>query len=366
MRNIWIFLLLGTLLAGLEAKESHAAPSRKPPKYVEIIHTPPYTGEGGKTLEIEGRFRGEWLAKSVWLCVRIQGVGSFLRIRFKRWKKGLYVASVPKERVTFPGLEYYIESIDLKGRRHLHFASPLRPHRVVVRRASRLGVWQAKLDRHQGNRSSVGASFTYHNYGKHIPLSFEKRTQGYEQTDSYYDIEVWYTYRILGFFYDITFGWGHLRGQVPIENDNQTSLSAGLDYGFSKVFMEFHRYFGVEAKIVLGASDRGFEFGGGATVRFGNSVETHLDLGFEIISRLGYTILCELAWDTVPHFLMALRVEVTNMPIFDSRALAVNAFFKLHWNLHRHFHLFAHIGYGRRRDIPWGGPLVKAGALFHF
>ncbi|TNE45746.1 MAG: hypothetical protein EP343_26170 [Deltaproteobacteria bacterium] len=345
---------------------------RKAVKELHVLHTPPYKARAGRKLELGIAVDGEWLVRSIQLRYRVIGSSTYKTIPFRRGEKRRYYATIPKGQVTHPGIEYFILAINLKNKALLPFATPQAPHRVYVRRLNKLGRWLAKLKRHGGTRSTLGLMGEFNSYGAHAGLrSYESPKGSNQALDAFYNLELWYTYRILGIFYQITVGYGRLRGDVPIEtfdgtNTSQTILRAGLDYGFSRLYMEFHRYFGVDLKLVLGASDLGFDGGVGATIRIGNLAETHLDLGFEIISRMGWTVHFELAWDTVPWFMMALRAEVTTMPFFDDRAVASRAYFKAHIRFHKHFHAFVNIGYGRRRITPQGGPLLQVGLLANF
>lgn len=345
---------------------------RKPIKRLKVVHRPLYKAKAGRKVDIMIVVEGEWFARAIQLQYRVFGQSRYRTVPFLRGEQGRYYATIPAKNVTHPGIEYCIVAVNLNKKEQFQFANRNVPHRMYIRRKNKLGRWLAKLKRHDGTRSTLGIMGEFNSYGAHAGLRTRESPKGNTKTlDAFYNLELWYTYRILGIFYQITVGYGRLRGDVPLETFNgsttsQTVLRAGLDYGFSRLYMEFHKYFGIDLKLVLGASDLGFDGGVGATLRIGNLAETHLDLGFEIISRMGWTVFFELAWDTVPWFMMALRAEVTTMPFFDDRAVAARAYFKAHIRFHKHFHAFVNIGYGRRRIIPQGGPLLQVGLLANF
>jgi len=362
------------------------APVKVPPRVrkkrkkneFRLIHQAPFSAEGHRALEITAQVSGEWKVSKIRLFYQLIGTTDLFKVLFRRNTEGDYVARIPKEHVTTPGFAYYIDSVDLKGKVRYHFGTPNRLHRVLVRTESGLGQFLRRLRRHDGFRSSVGASFEINTFGSHP--AFRRGGPPAKSTppeffDYYYRLELWYSYRMLSTFYELSFGFGHMRGEVPLDSSTIWGVSgtapsdiyeAGMDYGFSKVFIHLHHYFGVEAKVLLGASAEGFEGGFGLTARIGNLLETHLDLGFEVVSGMGYSLFFELAWDTVPNFIMALRAEVSNMPFFTDELLASKAYYKILWKPTQRFHAFLHIGYGRRRLSTGGSIIGKAGVITNF
>lgn len=343
---------------------------------LRVVHTPPYEADPDGNLELRAEVQGEWKARKIEVHYRVRRALVYHKTAFVRGQKSLYYASIDKRNIIVPGLEYYIVSTDHKGRKQLHFGSPRRPHVIQVRRSGAMAAYLARLERHQGLRSSLGLFFSLHYFNDHTGLKQDSSPPSEgppPASDIFYRMELWYTYRVLGFFYQISLGYGRLRGDVPLAQTSPQGdpiepqlYRSGLDYGMTKIFLEFHRYFGVEAKLILGASERGFEGGAGAIMRIGNLVETHLDLGFEAISRIGFSVFMEFVWDTVPNLLLSLRAEVSNMPFFDQKSLATKAYVKALWKAHRHFHLFLHVGYARRISTPSGGPVANLGVIANF
>ena len=344
----------------------------------KIVHAPPFGALENEPLKISIRIIENLQAHSIRLHYRPIETLRYTVIAFVRQKGDLYTAVIPEEIVTLPGVEYYIDAKPKgeKSKGITLYTSKRFPKQVHIRIPAKESKLLNKLDRHNGTRSTVGMSLDINTFGSYEALGRTQNTGQPLRMDYYYQLEVWYTYRFLRLFYNATIGYGHLRGDLPLDkrfwnlaqpaDPNSPVLAMGMDYGFGKFYTEFHKYFGVEWKVLIGGSHEGFGFGGGATLRVGNIVESHIDLGFELISGLGYQFFAELAWGGIQNLTIAFRAEGSNMPLNQDIGLATKLYLIGLWKISPHFHTFLHLGFGKRQAVSTGSVVGKFGIMTNF
>ena len=351
------------------------SPGSKPssPPRPTLLHSPLFSATPGRDLPIKAGATVRWRIKRSQVHYRTAGTARYRTVAFGtrafgRGSRGRLVAIIPGRHVQPPGVEYYISSRSVTGRRILHLGSPSAPHRVRVRETRRTAYLRDKLARHQGHRSSLVATFRYLNLGHEPSDKPELRD------DNHFWVEAEYRHRLLRLFYQISLAMGYMRGKTPLLKDSLdpnspgqvafASKNVGLVYGYSKVHLEFHRYISLAAKIIVGASADGFAIGGGGLLRIGETERTHFDAGAEIISGVGYVGWFEFAWDTVPGFMISLRAETSNQPA--ETETCSRAMLRVRWKLAPAWHLLLDGGYGRRHRSPNGGLLLGAGVAWNF
>ena len=319
---------------------------------VSVGHIPLGEVKPNKNVEISADVTSDWKVEELLLYFRRIGDGDFKKVKFALSSSGNYVALVKGENVSYPGFEYAIWVKEKGGAGRFAFASTDEPHPVLVFKLSWKDRRHLRLLANRGTTSTFFADFVFSRFGKQEKISELTGAVEAAALDQFYRGEFGYSYRILTVLYAFYFGFGMVRGSTLKDYRRQ---DVGLDYGFAKILFEFHRYIALEPKIVFGGSEEGFEWGGGAVLRLGNTLETHADLGFEIISTVGTTILVKLMWDTVPGFMMGLNAELTNFP--SSTAWGTRLYFELNFIAIKYVHFKGIVGYAARSSKT-GGPIL--------
>ena len=315
----------------------------------------------------------------MWVGYRSTGAeGEFTEIEMLRAPDNRFVAVIRASEVQPPGLEYFLSSQDTGGVQSDHFASAESPYSISVMGETDEMRLAQRLERHNGNRSTLEAWGRFAQYGRrevdiadsHL-VTEPTVTEG---GDRFWITELEYTYRFLGMLYDIHFGLGVMRG-VPatlvIDGESQPLNPSehgdpGLNYGYGGITLEFTRLLSVEADLTFGATEEGFAAGVGGLFRFGRIAGTRLEVGGELIGHAGSSAFFRFAWTTVQRFPMALAVELSDWPNHDVNPMATRLTYSIAWEATDHFTIAAEGGYGARTDGVEGGPLLGLGAAVSF
>jgi hypothetical protein len=319
---------------------------------VSVGHVPLSEAKPGKSVEISADVKSDWKIEELLLYVRKIGESGFKKVKFALSSSGSYVAVVKGENVSYPGFEYAIWVKEKGGEGRFAFASASEPHPVLVSRMSWKDIRRLLLLANRGTTSTFFGDFVYSRFGKQEKIDGLTGNVETSAIDQFYRGEFGYSYRILTVLYAFYFGFGMVRGSTLKDNRRQ---DVGIDYGFAKLLFQFHRYIALEPKIVFGGSEEGFEWGGGAVLRLGNTLETHADIGFEIISTVGSTVLVKFMWDTVPGFMMGLGAELTDFP--SSSAWGTRLYFEVDVIAFKHLYFKGIAGYAARSSKT-GGPIL--------
>ncbi len=373
--TISLTILIAALLSSPEAAAD--APELEPPSHGAVLHAPP-----ARWVEDEEHYRlvadatGRWTADRLEAQVRRPGTIAWTTVPFRRQPRGDLTAAIPAALVRAPGVEYYLRSMDPDGSARPRFATDTHPHTVAVEASKAGRMERMLLARHGGNRVNLAANFHHVNLGSapssHAMLaSIPHKDRSY--ADWYHLLEVDSTYRfLLPGIYHIKFGFGMLGGHLGQANPDRSAWEAlspdlrwsgaptmpGLYYGYTSVYWEIAGWVGFEPRVIMGASHRGFEGGGGLLMRLGPLSRTHFDVAFEGISHVGWRFHTELAWDTVPYVEMSLRTEITNYPMNGDRATIPTFNFKVDLDPVR---IHGSIGYGLRKGYAQGGVTFGGG-----
>jgi len=304
----------------------------------------------------------------------------FSPIVFQRLQGTTWAASVPAAMIQPPGLEYYIGTVERDGTQVLRFASPESPHFVLVDLSRQDKSSAQRLDAHGGRHTRFAASVHHYNLGERKQTSGEMTpgTQPQALPDYFNAMEASVTYRFLkDSIYSVSFGYGMLGGVMGTTTPEREAHSAvnasdvllsiprpmkpGVYYGFGTLYWEVGGAFGIEPKLIMGASYDGFEVGAGGLARFGTLTGTHFDVALEGIANVGTRFITEFQWTTVPNFRMSLRNEVTDYPVGGDGGVlpSYNATLLLgQWEL------TGSVGYGVRFGHESGGLSLGAGLSF--
>lgn len=365
-------------------RETETAAGATPPSGSApmLFHVPPSTATAGEPLELTATLSESWRLRTVSLVYRRVDRGEWRSVPFRQVSTGDFAAVVPGDDVAAPALEYHVESLDREGRTRRHFASPDRPHRVGVVGITSEQEEQLEERRFGGGRHRFAARSEWSSFGDRCREGFvpAARRPDYtpalleERTDDFVEFHADYTYRLLGIVESIHFGFGIVRGHAPrldyeveVEGRSQDERDPGFNYGWSAIAFRFHRYFGVGVDLYLGATQYGFDGGGGGYLRVGHTAETHFDLGVDYVSNLGYRAWVTFEWDTVPYVPMSLTAEFTDWPDpGDAAGDGVRLWYAASAHVWEGLILSARVGYAARHGSNTGGPVVGGGVAYEF
>ncbi len=337
-----------------------------------LMHVPPpRLTTGDDDYPITARFQGKWTGTALELCLRPAGASQYSVTPFLADDGNGLIAHISPSLVSPPGIEYYIRSVEADGTGRIRFAGPEAPHFLAVDPSRSLLYREARKARHGNRPTEFMASFQRFDLGETRQLpeqTLEKTELGLLQ-DSYNQLEVGVRYAFLqSAIYHISFGYGMLGGVLGTQSPDMAAYEApnasklvleegrpirpGLYYGFGTAYWEIFDVVGLEAKVTMGASYRGFEAGGGALARLGTLRGTNFAVGFEGVTHVGYRFTTEFQWSTLPHFRMSLKNEVTTYPFGEETAVIPSYNISL---LLDFLEINGTLGYGVRKGYEHGG-----------
>ncbi|MCC6621159.1 MAG: hypothetical protein IT385_07885 [Deltaproteobacteria bacterium] len=372
-----------------------APPDNAPPPL--LFHAPESTARAGEQLAVVARVLAEARLETLWVEVR-PAAGAEAHAVFDRFDDacregaGIYEAErhacrfelkrrtsaetfgvvVPGELVQPPGISYTLLMRTRAGDTEAAFATPERPHPVLVHGETAATRRADRLERHRGHTSRVAlrSDATFFGPARVDAAAGEARSEPF--SDRYGSVEVDYTSRPLTTVYAFRLGLGLMRGQrATVEQDGrETSTGSGpepgLNYGYGEIDFEVGRIFYLTPRLTLGASEAGFAAGVGASATIGRPTTTRLVLGVDWVSGLGARGWLTFAWTTVPGFPMGLTVELTEHPDNEASALGSRLLYDLGIEIGESFELGLRVGYAQRATSFDGGFVVGLGGSWDF
>ncbi len=355
-----------------------AAPA-VPQLVVRVHHVPTNTVSEEAPLVFLADIEASHLAKEILLYVRTSGVAEYERIVFQRMSTDAvrFSATVPAERIVPGVIEYYIASRGVgqaaSEPERLHFASPDKPHPVIVMGESDARWRRDLFAQHFENRSRLQAHVEYANFG------WRQSNTG-TVNDSYWRAELDYSYRFLGWVYSIRLGAGLLLGQTYVSSmgslaqipdparcgqtmHTATDCRVGVYYGFAELRFRLGRLVRWDLRPILGVGPQSFDGGASTQLIIGHDPGTHVGIGIEGITHIGVRGWLRLAWDTVPRIPMSFTIDLENFPNNDAMAMRLMMNFAYRFGRHASVDLMA--GYATRG---WqiGGPTLGGGIVTEF
>jgi hypothetical protein len=326
-------------------------------------HVPPAEVVAGAPLEITAEVARAW-ESTLTLHYRRVDDAAWTTAAFRRADDDAWIAVVPADAVSWPGVEYYIDSAGPDGAA-AEFASAERPHRVRIRRTTAEQRRDRDLARVDRRRFRIRADAEY--------VTFGARGLGPGRgvaRDAYYRLDVDWAYRILAYpIEQIRIGYSRMLGDVPrfALDDPATCppqpapCEQGVGYKVG-VYTELRLGIGdgvdVDARAMAMATSEGFGVGGRAELRFGDEDANHVAVGVEAIQDIGTTGHFRLGWATVPRLPMAATIQLTDMPAVV-RAAGVRFVYDVAYPVAAGTRVGGRIGY-QARDADVGG--LSAGA----
>ncbi len=371
MRATTSFAAILALVATAHTGAAHAEPDAPAADRAPTVdHTPLSRAKGGRPISLEVRVDADWRVDRLVLHARRSGDAEYTDVPFERRESGTYQALVPAVLVGEPGFEYAIDSLGRDGVARAHFASTAEPHRVVVQGRTDIQTQAMRLAAFDGHRSQmrVGGGLTA--YGARRVDVFDPFAEGERDpaaetdalSDRYWLLQAEYLYRPLRLIHDFRFGVVVMRAHVPsVDGEALVAGDApGINYGYSELTLEPHRWFTLGLRLVAGANEQGFVGGAGAVARIGSIERTHLAIGVEGISDLGTRTDVRFHWTTLERFPMALGIEFTDWPGGDDSPLAANLAYDLGYRVTNDLTLMARLGTANRAAslaVGWQGGL---------
>ncbi len=311
MRAICTLMILGLLAPLAQAQSTKSEKTRRAEQTEpRVLHTPLRAVKAGKALRVQAEIAGDWRLERVELRVRGKD-GQFTAVPFERDASNSFVAVVPAGLIEGPTLDYAITSVDRVGERRDHFASEARPHSALVVGQTEAQRQTEQLARYDGKRSRALVRAQVTAYGSH-PADDEVATERFSDRSLLLVGE--YRYRPLKTIHDFRFGVGVLRSDLPtVDGEAVRSGDApGMNYGYGELNLELHRWFSAGARLVLGATEKGFSAGAAGILRVGDIAATHFAAEVEGISDLGTRTDLRFHLTTLERFPLAMGIEFTD------------------------------------------------------
>lgn len=302
------------------AAPAQAAPTQTAPAQARITHVPlNETLIGDVTIAFE--IRDPQQAGAVFVHVLTSGKEAE-PIEALRGAHA-YEAVIPKELLAPPGFSYFVTERMADGSERPVFADVAGPHPVRVTRPPDQEAELRRLDARDGQRSQVILA------GEYVDFGDRTLDQGVDVHDRYYRLEAGYAYSFLTSIETIRLTLVRVRGQAADWSEAPSTFEAeggdvvvdasrpGIDYGRAEVTYLANDSLRFRGSLLLGASQRGFEYGAGGSVIGGDPNAMSLELGVERITTLGATARLRLGFAALPRVPMGATIEVSSFPTGD-------------------------------------------------
>lgn len=215
--------------------------------------------------------------------------------------KGYWTATVPKELVTAPGFEVFVEATAPGGAVVAVLGAADKP--VVVE------AEKSEEQRAAGRPEAFAALWTdYAHYN-----SPSKNNDYLWQTEAVFGTR----YGDTG-FRALRSGFGVYRGASgsidELDVQKRDPRRVGLTYGHVELEYAPQPSYAFIGRGILGLDDGGISGGVQGFVRVGHDKKTNLLVGGEALGAVGLRGIVQLEWRTIPRVPIVLRTEVTNQP----------------------------------------------------
>jgi len=228
-----------------------------------------------------------------------------------------YVAVLPPAQVATPGFSYYVVERMPDGSEHPVFADEASPHHVRVTRTDADELEQERLEAHDGHRSTFSLAGEGVDFGDRQLAPGEKVTH-----DRYYKLEVGYAYSFFSAVEDVRISLVRVRGQAALFDEwamppqaKTDAIALGIDYGRAAVTLIAHDHVRLRGAMLLGASQKGFEIGGAASIVIGDPLGSNVDFGVETLTTLGTVTHLRLGFLATQSVPMGATIEVSSFPV---------------------------------------------------
>ena len=290
-----------------------AAPTVEPPPFIQ--HVPLNKVELGPTELVFEVHDPDRAGKVVVWLKRDDGKRPPVAFEAYRSERG-YVVAIPTASIGEPGFSYWVVERVANGGERALFASAAAPHHVRVTLSPADESERERVRERAGKRSTVIANAEWVDFGARRLLA-----GGESHPDHYYRLEAGYGYSFLRTVEDVQLTVVRVRGEAGkvVESfglpDATELLEPGIDYGRAQVTLFVRDGVRLRGSTLLGASQEGFEYGGGGAIVLGDPNAASFTLGVEGITTLGATGLMRLGFAVTPELPMGASLELTSFPL---------------------------------------------------
>jgi hypothetical protein len=376
-RYIILFSLIFFGFTGLVSAQD-AAPEGAAPagvaREVRVLLLPVPTLEPGQDQLIRALVEGDHRLKRLWVELRPLGSeGAWEELPLRRGSGREFAAVAPRGLIQPPGLELRVLSEDLEGARQVHVERA----RVLVQGQTEERQVAERLAAHNGQRSTfrLGGDLTLYGRRLYLPPEGGAGVPATRYSDRFWVSEAEYTYRTLGFLYDIRFGLGAMRGERPVVDvDGEERFldgrgegpTPGLNYGWSEATLAWSDHVSTGFRLTLGASQEGFAAGFRGLLRVGSVASTHLEVGGELLQDAGNLGYLKFQWLTVPRVPMSMTIEIGERPDQGQGALGTRLMLEAGWQVTDQLQIGGRIGYAARELALEGGVVAGLHTAWSF
>lgn len=305
-----------------------------------VRHVPAAEADAGKDLELVAAAPAT-VPKLV-VHYRTSGETAFQALELVRKDDASWVAVVPAAKVAAPGIEYYLNA----GGTDV-FASPAAPHLTRVATTD-TAIRRARDEaRSKNRRSRVHGLAEYVDYGKTASGLL----------DRYYRIDADFSYKLWAYpLEELRVGYTRLIGEKESTDamDCGSAAVCNADAGF-KVAGWFElglapiEGVGIDGRVMVLATQTGFQLGGRGELRVGVRDATHVATGIEHMADVGTSGFFRFGWGTVPLTPMSATVEITRVPA-SSAETGVRFYYDVARQLSDTLRLGVRLGYAAREQ----------------
>jgi hypothetical protein len=250
-----------------------------------------------------------------------------------------WAATIPRDRVRAPGLEWFVEAVTADGTRPVA-GEPGAPLSAMVEDvrppAPRKVLGQAQI------------STDYARFNTKMNNDYAWQTEG-----------------VMGARFDdigvraVRTGFGVFRGVggslEELDVRKEAGRAVGLTYGYLEGEIGFAPTLSLAMRGIIGLQQDGVSGGTSAFVRIGSDLSTNLLLGGEVLGGIGLRGIAEFNWASFHNWPIVLRSEVTNQPAGLGGDVGVRLIGQVGYRVLPHLVLSARASY-QGRTIDHAGP----------
>lgn len=323
------------------------------PAAANVVHLPPADAVAGAPLELVALIpppasNGAGSA-IVQVHYRTAGTSTYTTAELTRRDDQQWVAVVPATVVTAPGVEYYLDAGGAPV-----FASAAAPHRTRVEVTEAADRRMRDDARTKGRRSRVHTSVEWTDYGK-------RTVDGNTLVDRYYRVDVDFSYRLWAYpLEELRVGYTGLvgdtetQGACPLGVTPPCTGEAGFKVaGWFELGLAPVHGIGLDARMIVLATQSGFAVGGRGELRVGSRDATHVASGVELVADVGTTGFFRLGLGAIKRVPMAATLEITNLPS-QTRTTGVRLLYDIGGWVADNFRLGLRVGYAAREQGIFG------------
>jgi hypothetical protein len=327
-----------------------AARAQEPPPPPRIVHLPPGVAEAQRPLVLRFRFlHGERIARTT-VAWRLRGETAWRTIACAR-DESAWRADLPAAPAAARALEYHVDAVTVTGETRHAFATPERPHVVVLRLDEDDEQELRDLAARRGLRLEFMAGGEFTDFGARA--NPEGRTCGAAAGDCrdwWYSLYGQVRYRFHRRVRSVAVRVERLAGVTTRQEANgPVSREVGLVSASAEVELRLVPWMTLAVTGILGANEQSVQGGGGARLELGTTYPARVQLSFQGITNYGLLGAAWLRWDTAPHTPLGAGVEITTQPGANADP-GVRLLVEVGREFGRHLTVTARGGYGSRRE----------------